>query len=215
MPKLFLNFRGKRLNVYRFDEEEATIGRDAKCSINIDSLAVAPFHASIQFGGEESVLQQLNDDAPVFVNGKKVEQQVLTDGDHIGIGKHILSYSQDEIIPKFAVEPEIIESSKVPAPTNVNGSLSTSQCANIQILSGKNIGRVISLKQAMTRLGKPGSSTAIISRRKDGYFLSCLENGLSIKVNQEPIDDRVIKLSNRDKIEIDQSAMQFFSSDSA
>ena len=210
MTKLVLHFRGKCLDSYRFDEEEVTIGRDEECSIKIDSLAVSPVHASIRLNGKEAEIIALNDDAPVLINGKKIEQHPLTDGDHIGIGKHVLSYILDEVISKPDMDPEFVKSPTTPVPPKEIDASLTSPCANIQILSGKNIGRVISLKQAMTRLGKPGSSTAIISRRKGGYFLSSLENGLSIKVNQVPIDDKIIKLSNSDKIELDQSAMRFF-----
>ena len=210
MAKLVLHFRGKRLNSYRFNEEEVTIGRNAECAIKIDSLAVSPLHASIRFSRKKAEILALSDDALVLVNGKKIQQYPLTDGDQIGIGKHVLSYFRDEAISKPDVEPAFVESPTVPtSPKEINSS-STFQFANIQILNGKNIGRVISLKQAMTRLGKPGSSTAIISRRKDGYFLSSLENGLSIKVNQVPVDDKIIKLSNSDKIELDQSTMRFF-----
>lgn len=80
--------------------------------------------------------------------------------------------------------------------------------ASLQILSGKHIGRVIPLKCALTRLGNH-DSVAIIARRKNGYFLSSLTGGEKIKINGDPLGNRIIRLNCGDRLEIDHNQLLF------
>ena len=82
--------------------------------------------------------------------------------------------------------------------------------ANLQVMDGQHIGRVLPLKKSMTRFGNSGSGIIIITRRKDGYFISSLESNSNITVNKEPLADKTINLSNNDILVIDNTSMQFF-----
>ena len=82
--------------------------------------------------------------------------------------------------------------------------------ANLQILNGKHIGRLIPLNRALTRLGKAGSGIVVIARRKEGYFLSPLESEQTIRVNKHSVGQQSIRLAHGDTLEIDETAMQFF-----
>ncbi len=80
--------------------------------------------------------------------------------------------------------------------------------ASLQVLNGKHIGRMIPLKRALTRLGNH-ESVAVIARRKDGYFLSCLSGGENIKLNGNPLGDRTVQLKPGDRLEIDRNLLLF------
>lgn len=208
MAKLTLNFKGKPLRVYHPESGELTIGRDEQCAVQIDSLAVAPIHASIQLKDDGSWLLEPMGDAPVFVNKKKIDCHRLGDGDRIVIGKHEIVYRDQENIVEVSFDTKPSD-----AISEVIDELENLQCAptaTIQYLNGDHIGLMIPLKQAMTRLGKSSSSGAVIAKRKEGFYISSLEDGAIVKLNGTPIDDISVKLTHWDKIEIDKIHLQFF-----
>lgn len=62
----------------------------------------------------------------------------------------------------------------------------------------------------MTQLGHSGNGVIAISRRKDGYFVSVLENSSIITVNNEPLNDKLLKLNTNDVLVVDTTYLQFF-----
>ena len=199
MAKLKLSFKGNTLKVHRCDSGIVTVGRDPDNTIRIDSLAVAPKHVIIDLDHPDGpeLVRECDDSFPVQVNGKAVQRHRLADGDIISLGKHTLTFSTEAspFAPASPAEPL--------APVEKEPE------AILQFLNGKNIGRVIPLKQAMVRLGHSGNGIAVIARRKKGYFLSSLEGGKEIRINGEPLGERTVALNHGDKIEIDRSRMLF------
>jgi hypothetical protein len=80
----------------------------------------------------------------------------------------------------------------------------------LQILSGHNLGKNLSLNRALTNLGTPGIQTAVIAKRNDGYFLSHLEGENPPKVGDSPIGDKSWPLQDGDIIQIGNVKMQFY-----
>ena len=197
MAKLTLSFKGNTIKVHRCDRGIVTVGRDPDNTIRIDSLAVAPKHIIIDLDQPDGpeLVRESDDRFPVRVNGKPADRHQLTDGDIIGLGKHTLTFSTETSPGTSETDMETPEKE----PTAV-----------LQFLNGKNIGRVIPLKQAMVRLGHTGDgAAAVIARRRNGYFLSSLEGGRDIKVNGDPLGDRTVALNHGDQIEIDRSRLLF------
>lgn len=207
MAKLTLFFKGKILQVYRFDSGEVAIGRNPDCSIPIDSLAVAPVHAIIRITKTGDWLEQISAAAPLFVNDKKTDKHMLKDGDGITVGKHEVFYVEDE---------KTIGPVKEDRRSSLNGAIpplipqKEAPPAFLQFLNGKNMGLVIPLKSGMTRLGEPGTSSAAIAKRKDGYYLSSLDSEPTTRINQALVDNQTFKLKPGDEIEILSGRMQFF-----
>lgn len=207
MAKLTLFFKGTPIHVYHVDSGSVHIGRDESNTIRIDSLAVAPAHAAIVISDGTTVITQLNDGYPVIVNNQTIKKCNLTNGDMISIGKHVITYSDDTTVLERSNSGTFDG-----AMTALEHEISESQHheANLQVISGRYIGRVIPLKRALTRLGKAGHGVAVIAKRKDGYFVSALEGGNLIKINTSLIEDNSIKLSDGDIVEINKTSMQFF-----
>ena len=123
------------------------------------------------------------------------------------MGKHVVVYHITETIA-----PVVNAVNKDVAFLNEKiGSTGEEPEANLQILSGKHIGRVIPIKKSMTKLGHSGSGIAIISRRKDGFFISALESSPSMKVNNSEIGENTIKLNKDDIVELNDVSMMFYS----
>ena len=62
----------------------------------------------------------------------------------------------------------------------------------------------------MTRLGHGDGGVVVISRRKDGYYVSALQGHEGLSVNKQPLGDRTVRLQQNDIIVVDKTPMQFF-----
>lgn len=212
MGKLTLSFKGKPIQAYQFEEGEIQIGRGETNDICIDSLAIAPNHALINFDRTPPLLKQLDDQFNLSVNGQKKAEYTLEHGDTISIGKHTL-YFTEESPPIFAAA----EHSGVSRPDTPSAAPFTSTqpadnqpSATLQIMSGANIGRLISLKKGLTRIGKKGSGMAVIAHRSNGYYLSHLDGQNPVLINGKPLENGSALLAEEDIVEIDKVKMQFF-----
>jgi len=216
VSKLTLSFKGRVLKVFPVVQGDMYIGSDPECTVHIDSLAVQPRHARIHTQGNDSVLFDLESPDGTFVNQQRVDEHRLKDGEIIRVGKHTLTFSFEEMLeseieaqtpaPPAAAEPTVAEQpvEETPAATHDNRQ------AWLQIMSGQNLGKTLSLHRAMTNLGKSGLVTAVIARRSDGYFLSHLEGDVPTRVGDQPIGDKVHKLQDGDIIQIGNIKMQFY-----
>lgn len=201
MAKFTVFFKDVPIQSELFDAGVIHIGRDNTNDIVIDSLAVAPAHAAVIIKPDEVVIKQLHEEFPLFVNGQKIKECQLRNNDKITIGKHFIVFNVSEF--------SLAESAKGKTETAAEQKSETLE-ANLQIIGGQHIGRLIPLKKSMTRLGGSGKGVIVISKRKDGYFISALESHPSLKVNNQPLGDSILKLNHNDKIVIDNTPMQFY-----
>lgn len=201
MAKLTLSFKGKILKAYLASPgDEVVVGRDPDSTIFIDSLAVSPRHCTILIGDEHSRVRDDDSEQGIFVNGEKVSEQEIEDGDQIQVGKHTLTYSNEVISPDALMVTELPESERQPEPRLIGW---------IQVLNGNSLGRTLALKQAITRIGKAGAQSAAIARRQQGYFLSSLE-GEPPLVSGQAIGDHPRQLQDGDIIRIGGTEIQFY-----
>lgn len=196
MSKLTLSFKGKMLKVFQVSEGEAVIGSDPTCQIHIDSLAVQPRHATITTEKDVSLLRDLGSPDGFKVNGSESKVHTLKDGDQIQVGKHSLEFS-------------FVPTSSEAGSDNFMAASAASKMAWLQILTGSNVGKTISLKNNMTNLGKAGVQTAVIARRGDGYFITHLEGEHSPKVDGSPIGNDSVQLQDGNTIQLGNIKMQF------
>ncbi|MDD2724913.1 MAG: FHA domain-containing protein [Methylovulum sp.] len=211
MAKLTVFFKYKAIDSYLFEKGVVHIGREETNDLTIDSLAVAPAHAAIITRDHICTVKQLNENFPLIVNGKKVKECDLNNNDTITIGKHDIVYNTTESIdPEPPQETENFDYSKTNTVMfDMDQELSLPP-ANLQVLNGANIGKVLPIKKSMTRLGNAGSGVVVISKRKDAYYISALEKKGTLKINELDLEDSNIKLSNNDIIVINQTSLQFF-----
>lgn len=208
MAKLTVFFKDKAIHSSLFENGIVRIGRDETNDLTIDSLAVAPAHAVIVIRDEDYTIKQLNDEFPLVINGKKIKACNLNNNDTISLGKHDIIFNTVESLESPADNNLIDEDVKW--LDQEIGSGVHNPTANLQIMNGNNIGKILQLKSAMTRLGHSGNGIIAISRRKDGYFVSVLENTGTITVNNEPLNDKSLKLKTNDVLVVDNTSLQFF-----
>ena len=206
MAKFTVFFKDKPILSSIFESGIVRIGRDETNDLIIDSLAIAPVHAAVIVGDSGIKIKQLDADFPLIINGEQLKECTLNNGDAITIGKHRIMYSSTEAV---APSPSLQE----PESEALNQELSNHDHlpeANLQVMDGKHIGRLIPLKKTMTRLGRSGSGIIIVTRRKEGYYVSTLEPDEHIKINNTPLADKTVLLKNNDMLLVDNVPMQFF-----
>lgn len=196
MARLIVTFKDRTLQELPIETQEIGIGREPHNALHIDSLAIAPRHALVKMADGGPTLYPLDAQHPVFVNDQRITEHRLANGDRITIGKHEIIYRDDE--PQFGGT----------APTLK--PLGNVREASLQVLKGKNIGLMIPLRGGMTRLGKDESGSAVIAKRKDGFFLSALSAAQSVHVNDAAVGEHTVRLNTGDTIRIGEHLFQFF-----
>ncbi|EIC30279.1 MULTISPECIES: FHA domain-containing protein [Methylomicrobium] len=208
MPKLTVYFKDKEIESFALDEGKVRIGRDETNEIIINSLAIAPVHAVIAFSKGVATIRALQDEFPITVNGGKTKEAILNENDMIALGKHHVLFNNASSVGGPEPFDETIENDpSVPLLFGLEPKLPN---GNFQIMDGENIGKIIPIKKTMVQLGRPGQGIVVVTRKKEGYFVSTLENKGSLTVNGEPIANRIVKLSNNDILGINDKSLQFF-----
>ncbi len=209
MAKLTVFFKDKAIHSGLFSSGIVHIGRDETNDLTIDSLSVAPAHAVIIIRDEDCTIKQLNNEFPLVINGRPIESCVLNNNDIISMGKHDIVFNTIEPLEPLAAKSELVEEDLKFPSLDIDGEQQI-PTANLQFLSGNNIGKILQLKKPMTRLGHDGDGVIAISRRKEGYFVSVLENSGKITINKEPLNDNIVKLNTNDVLVINNTSLQFF-----
>jgi diguanylate cyclase (GGDEF)-like protein len=73
-------------------EATVDIGRGSACHLILDADSVSRRHARIEWTGKQHRLVDLDSTNGTYLNGTRVRDSLLKDGDRIGIGKALLKY---------------------------------------------------------------------------------------------------------------------------
>jgi pSer/pThr/pTyr-binding forkhead associated (FHA) protein len=232
MPSLTLGFKDKNLRRFRFKQGNTiTIGRSKKNHIIIENLAVSSHHAKIESVGDNYLLTDLKSKNGTFVNEKQITSYWLKHHDNISIGKHILqfAYTEDEQLSKakdtFTEKTNVINLedyspivSQDVSPVTITQKVKDEPIGILTYLYGGH--GEIELNKKLIRIGKSpesdiiisglmvGKTSFIISKRKNGYYLSYVGGFLKPKVNGEIIKDTV-RLQEFDIIDIGAVKFQY------
>jgi pSer/pThr/pTyr-binding forkhead associated (FHA) protein len=217
-------------------KETTTIGRKPSNDIHIDNLSVSGYHAQVITILEDSFLEDLGSTNGTYVNGKLIKKHALKHGDKITLGKYQLSYENSSgsdqdfeqtmiIRPGTAGMPEEASSKEIDKSVQKISAAIASETASspgkthenkvayLQLLSGANAGKELTLKKALTTIGQPGVQVAAITRRPQGFFLIHVDGGPHNnvpKVAGSPIGSNAHQLNNHDIIEVAGVKMEFY-----
>ncbi|XAH23287.1 FHA domain-containing protein [Xylophilus sp. GW821-FHT01B05] len=229
MAKLLLSLEGVTLREVVLVKEHTTFGRRPYSDVVIDNLAVSGEHATMHLGADGEVLvEDLRSTNGTFVNGKRVERQVLCSGDIIGIGKYQLRFEHDPR-PSLATPPapppvQAVAQLEPPLPAEPDSGppsvfaetaltaepvMAATQAPTIQVLSGAAAGRKLALVKVVTTIGKSGIGIAAITRRGRGFILSYVEGGAVPSINGAPLQSGPVVLRHGDLVELAGVRMQF------
>lgn len=113
MAKIIVKFKDVVRRYVTLQNEVTTIGRTSINDIPIENLVVSRRHADIIQREGGFFLHDLNSSNGTFLNGVRVAEQRLRDGDTILIGKHVLLFVEDDTListinaaPKSGQDPD-------------------------------------------------------------------------------------------------------------
>ena len=81
----------------------------------------------------------------------------------------------------------------------------------LRVLAGSRVGEVIALEQANTMLGSPGSDTALVVRRNNGFFLARFGGSHPPRLNRQDLGPGTHRLAPRDVIEVGSAKFEVIS----
>lgn len=74
---------------FNLTNRNVKIGRDATCEISLDDPHISRHHAELRWQNDRAILKDLGSTNGIVVNGKRISEQVLNDGDKILIGTRL------------------------------------------------------------------------------------------------------------------------------
>jgi hypothetical protein len=98
------------------DAGPCVIGRGAGSDVVISDTAVSRRHAQIIPRGEDLVIVDLGSSNGVHVNGQRVSERVLADGDTVAIGECVFRFSDSDAPPSFCAPAAAAAASWSAAP---------------------------------------------------------------------------------------------------
>ena len=227
MAKLELRFEGNFLAEYPLTMKTLTMGRGQDCDVFIDNLAVSTHHARILFEEDQYVLEDNKSLNGTFVNDIRVDRVPLRDGDKIGVGKHSLvvrlhTDARSDATHRKVVAPRldgtvVLDTKQrkelLKQPQEQRAVADRMSLAHLKVISGKTDQPEYVLTSQLNLIGKSDmanirlrgwfkpKNAAVISRRKDSYFVGIGSNRVQVKLNGAIISGQQA-LNDGDVIEV-------------
>jgi hypothetical protein len=205
MAKIILTVDGTTLKEVPLIKERSTIGRRSNNDLVIDHVAISGEHAVIVAMNNDFFLEDLNSTNGTQVNGQPVKKHFLQENDVINLAPYKIRFVTDKDVENRARDQGMLKKADqlVADAQNPDSNVAPQQIANIRVLSGPSSGKEITLGKPLTTIGRPGVQVAVITHRKQGYFITHVEgasfplvNGTSIGANARQLKfDDVIDLS--------------------
>lgn len=238
MAKFILQFNGITIKEIPIDKETIAIGRAENNDIVIDNLAVSDHHALLIQEKDKFILKDIDGSNGTFVNGEKIVQHELNEGDRVLVGKHTLVFQTKEKVRVKVVRPNAVGESRIPdAERNQdffakNLEQKTEEEKEKEekrkglisyILDDGEIKEVI-LEKKVTVIGKGenvdikiegffvGKNALLINKESGAFYISRGEGRGTPKLNGKKIKGH-IRLRDNDFIEVGSHKLRFFIKD--
>ena len=96
MPRLIILSKDRSAKQVYISGRMTTIGRNPTNSLVVDRDRVSRKHAVIDWDGEQYTIIDIGSRNGTFVNGKRIEMQVLANGDNIDIAGYWMRFLAPE-----------------------------------------------------------------------------------------------------------------------
>ncbi|KMQ50991.1 FHA domain containing protein [Chitinispirillum alkaliphilum] len=233
MAKFTLYNDTKMVKTYHLDEPVITIGRLPESTISIPAEGVSRCHVKIIEDVDKTLLlSDLNSLNGTFVNGVKVKEKTLENGDKITVGNFTIVYETGNVVMDTA-DPAVQSNNE--EKTTQSGSEACEGCPqesnqpdkSSQAADSSNTAVFIDVaKRIIYRLDRPNLSIgsdegddifasglmiskayAEIESREDGFLISVKKIVSKMKVNGKYEKSRLLR--HKDRIEIGNSTFRY------
>ncbi|MDR3428838.1 MULTISPECIES: FHA domain-containing protein [Silvimonas] len=209
MAKLILSLSGNYINEFKLKPDVTRIGRRPHNEIQVDHLSISGEHALIRLMGGEYIIEDQRSTNGTSVNGQRIVQYKLKDGDQIRIGKHVFTFRVSDAVAR-PPSNDGFEATQLLVPPTSAARPEGKRTGVVRVLTGTSAGREVILAKASTTLGKAGVQVASIGRRSEGYAISHVEGPKRPLVNNREIGSTPHPLKEEDLIELAGVKMAFF-----
>ncbi|NIM96586.1 MAG: FHA domain-containing protein [candidate division Zixibacteria bacterium] len=225
MPEILVKYEDRLVERVVTQKKRISIGRTADNDIVLDNKAVSRKHALIEFDQDSALIIDNESLNGVFVNNRKVSEEVLKDNDQITIGKFDLIYHRDApketqlaeldgtLVLDTRKQKELLEKDrKAREATRMAGG-------SVLLAESDTAQKQYALNKPVITLGKAryahvpvkgflvSKIQAKIIKDQDDFLLVNLGRKRRTRVNGEAIQRR--RLKNDDLIEIGRSAFRY------
>jgi pSer/pThr/pTyr-binding forkhead associated (FHA) protein len=171
---------------FRLDQARSVIGRRDHTDVVLPDKTVSGEHAAITRDSSSYYVEDLHSSNGTLLNGSIITRSELNDGDVLELGIYRL---------KVCLASPGVQADAV-------------QDAVLSYVTGSMRGIRQPLNKALTKISSDGF-TAIVSRRRSGYYISYLDGGDKPTVNGRRIGPRAQLLRHQDEIELGSCRMRF------
>ena len=226
MKEIIVRYEDKVIERVITEKQRINIGRNSDNDIVLDNRAVSRKHAMIEVGPNNCVIIDNESLNGTFVNNRRVEEEILHEGDVINIAKYSLVFR-----PNAAQEAKMSDldgtmtlhtkKHRERVETDRRDREVVARAGGVAVLVGEKnaLGEEIRLAGGTVTFGK----ASFVNVRISGWFLPDLqakiglENGqyvlcnvgsrIKTRLNGEPVDKAALK--NADLIQIGNSVFRF------
>lgn len=212
MAKIVLTVDGTVLKELPLDKNRIGIGRRATNELVINHVAVSGLHAAIVARQGKFFIEDLNSTNGTQLNGQLVGSHELQDKDVIEISPYQIAFHAGIEKPglKDHVETAKLAVEEIAAEAqNMDSGTVLQEFAILRVQDGPSAGQEYALSKPVTTFGQPGVQVAVLTQRKQAYFISHVEGGETPRVNGIPIGEGSRKLKYDDVIELSGTKIAF------
>lgn len=203
VPKIIIAQGGQVVQEVELSKERITLGRHPRNDIVLTERTVSGDHAAITVSGNGATLEDLGSSNGTRVGGQRVTRHVLADRQRFTIVPFDIEFRATPRAAKPAV-PVMVPVALLATPPDA-----VLPTGSIEVISGNNAGKKLSLVKPLTTLGSPGVAVLVISRSAAGFAAAHIDGATVPTVNGEPLDKTPRPLADGDQIDLAGTRMAF------
>jgi pSer/pThr/pTyr-binding forkhead associated (FHA) protein len=203
VPKIIIAQDGQVVQEIELSKERTTLGRHPRNDIVLTERTVSGDHCAITCSGSGATLEDLGSSNGTRVGGQRVTRHALADRQRFTIVPFDIEFHATPR-PAKAAAPVM-----VPVPLLAPQAEAALPAGGIEVLSGNNAGKKLSLVKPLTTLGSPGVAVLVISRSASGFAAAHIDGVTVPTVNGEPLSKTPRPLQDGDQIDLAGTRMAF------
>jgi predicted component of type VI protein secretion system len=222
-PKLIVKYQGTVIREVELKESQLMIGRKQDNDLSIEDPSVSGHHAKIVKIQSVFFVEDLHSTNGTLVNNNPVDRYQLQDTDVIMIGNHRLLFQdvvKPDMVPTWSSAGEADQTMVLKGQKPHHTPSRCSVFATLKVVAGRTDRHEYQLSHQLTVIGSEEGATvklhgwfapkvaAMIGRRGEGYYLSAVQDGKKVVVNDSVVKGQT-DLKDGDRVEVAGVKMYF------
>ncbi|MBA2251893.1 MAG: FHA domain-containing protein [Nitrospirales bacterium] len=214
-PKLIVKYQGTVIREVELTESQLMIGRKQDNDLSIEDPSVSGHHAKIVKIQSVFFVEDLHSTNGTLVNNNPVDRYQLQDTDVIMIGNHRLIFQdvvKSDMVPAWSSAGEADQTMVLKGQKPQQSPDRCSVRATLKVVAGRTDRHEYQLSHQLTVIGSEEGATvklhgwfakvaALIGRRGDGYYISAVQDGKKVVVNDSVVKGQT-DLKDGDRVEV-------------